>query len=210
MCVVVSGGSGVQSTAQEAALSRAGHHPVSPTKPVAIAEPSVKLDVFNTTMPVPDEGPEIHSQDDRRYIQDKVLRGIDNLLEGWAYPAIRDRVTVVYCHKPTLDVSWICHDDIAAMQRPEPAGRNFPVGGPETVRLLTIDDFCDKIQVVMKERSNIDAKPLIEQMHKAYTFYNESPDEPFKVDMGPVLKELPCQLATIEEWDRRHPLPAVN
>ncbi|KAI0145400.1 hypothetical protein GGR57DRAFT_480594 [Xylariaceae sp. FL1272] len=302
MRVVVFGGSGVQGAAQVAALSRAGHHPVSvsrspkptqvdgkqietaaadfgdsaatenalkdadvvflnlpstsfqPSEPVisgakAIGEavlktPSIKVVVFNTSMPVPDEGPEIHSQDDRRHIRG-MLRDmgvplisiepvvfLDNLLEGWALPPIRDRDTVVYCHKPTLDVSWICHDDIAAlmmaaMERPQLIGRNFAVGGPETVRLpvltekvsrgwgkplkhefQTVDDFCDKIQQAMESRSNIDATPLIKQMHRAYTFYNESPDEPFKIDMEPVLKELPCNLTTIEEWARRHPLPA--
>lgn len=37
-------------------------------------------------------------------------------------------------------------------------------------------------------------------MFKAYTYYNEAPDEPFNIDMTPVLKELPVKLTTIEEW----------
>jgi hypothetical protein len=112
---------------------------------------------------------------------------------------------------------------IAAMQKPELAGRNFPVGGPETVRLpglaerlskawdrpigyefQTIDDFCQKIGAAMKKRSNIDGDMLMEQMFRAYTWYNDAPEEPFKIDMHAVLRELPAKLSSIEEWGRRH------
>jgi uncharacterized protein YbjT (DUF2867 family) len=202
--------------------------------------PNVKLIVFNTSMPVPDESKNIEAQDHRREMR-TILRDmglpvisiqpvcfLDNLLEGWAWPPIRDRNTVVYCHKPTLDVSWIGLDDvaqlmIAAMHKPELAGRNFPVGGPEIVRLpglaqrlskawdrpvqhefQTVDDFCQKIGAAMKQRANIDADVLMEQMYRAYTWYNHAPEEPFKIDMDAVLKELPAQLSTIEEWGRRH------
>jgi uncharacterized protein YbjT (DUF2867 family) len=200
---------------------------------------SVRLVVFNTSMPVPEEKLGIKAQDDRVDIR-RILREtglpvisiqpvvfLDNLLEGWAYPPIADRQTIVYCHKPDLKVSWICHHDIAllmiaAMDRPDLGGRNIAVGGPETVRLAelaeklsrawerpmayenqTVDDFCDKISVAMRERAGLDADRVISQMHKAYTFYNESPEEPFNVDMGPVLKELPAKLTPIEEWGKK-------
>ena len=302
MRVVVFGASGVQGSAQVAALVRAGHHPVAvsrnpkplsvegkdietfaadfsdstalqkslqdaatiflnlpstsfqPAEPTiaaarAVGEavkktPSIRLIVFNTSMPVPDESKDIEAQDHRREMR-TILRDmgllvisiqpvcfLDNLLEGWAWPPIKDRNTVVYCHKPTLDVSWISLDDVAALmvaaiERPDLAGRNFPVGGPETVRLpqlaeklghawgrdlkcdfQTIDDFCQKIGAAMRDRANIDADILMDQMFRAYTWYNDAPEEPFKVDMGPVLKELPASLSTIEEWGRRHK-PAV-
>ena len=202
--------------------------------------PSIELIVFNTSMPVPDESKNIEAQDHRRTMR-TLLRDmglpvvsiqpvcfLDNLLEGWAWPPIRDQQTIVYCHKPTLDVSWIGLDHVAelmvaAIQRPDLAGRNFPVGGPETVRLpqlaerlsrawgrelkvefQTIEDFCQKIGAAMKDRANIDADVLMDQMFRAYTWYNDAPEEPFKVDMEPVLKELPAKLSSIEEWGRRH------
>lgn len=202
------------------------------------------LIIFNTSMPVPEETKHIEAQDHRREMRE-LLRNelglpvismqpvvfIDNLLEGWAWPPIRDTNTIVYCHYPELNVSWICHDDIAscmigALKHPELAGRNIPIGGPETVRLpqlaeklsrawnremkyefQTVRDFCDKIGAAMKDRSGIDAEVLKEQMFRAYTWYNEAPEEPFKVDMGPVLKELgmkPDALTPIEDWGRRH------
>lgn len=201
---------------------------------------SIKLIVFNTSMPVPDESKNIEAQDDRRVMRES-LRGmglpvismqpvcfLDNLLEGWAWPPIRDRSTLVYCHKPTLDASWISLDNLARLMiecisRPDLAGRNFAVGGPETVRLpqlaeklskgwekeikhefQTVEDFCEKIGAAMRERSGIEADVLMEQMYRAYRWYNDAPEEPFNIDMGPVLKELPAGLVGIEEWARTH------
>ncbi|KAK1764208.1 hypothetical protein QBC33DRAFT_561952 [Phialemonium atrogriseum] len=207
--------------------------------------PSVQLVVFNTSMPVPPSSHGIEAQEHRREIRDLLrARGIplvsiqpvvflDNLLEGWALPPILDTSTVVYCHAETLDVSWICHDDlarlmVAAMERGPGivAGRDFAVGGPETVRLAqlterlargwgrpldhesqSVDEFCDRISEAMGARSGLDAAVVVDQMRRAYTWYNEAPERPFRVDMGPVLEELPAALTTIEEWARRHPLP---
>jgi uncharacterized protein YbjT (DUF2867 family) len=202
----------------------------------------VKLIVFNTSMPVPLEPQDIKAQDDRREMR-RLLRAsgvpvisiepvvyIDNLLEGWALPPIRDRQTVVYCHKPDLQVSWICHHDVAqlmvaALSRPDLAGRNIPVGGPETVRLeqlaaklskawgrelkyenQTVADFCEKIGKTMQGRG-LETERIVKQMFKAYTYYNEAEDEPFNIDMAPVLKELPVKLTSIEEWARRRQPP---
>lgn len=201
----------------------------------------VRLIVFNTSMPVPDEPQDITAQDDRREMRRLIRESgvpvisiqpvvyLDNLLEGWALPPIRDHNTVVYCHKPTLQVSWICHHDVAqlmmaAMEHPELAGRNFAVGGPETVRLeqlteklsrawgrkldyecQTVADFCEKISKTMQGRG-LETQRIVTQMFKAYTYYNEAEDEPFNIDMGPVLKELPVKLTSIEDWaKKRHP-----
>jgi len=206
------------------------------------AAANVKLIVFNTSMPVPLEKQNITAQDDRREMR-RLLREsgvpvisiqpvvyIDNLLEGWPLPPIRDRQTLVYCHKPSLRVSWICHHDVAqlmvaALSRPDLAGRDIPVGGPETVRLeelagklsrawgrelsyecQSVADFCEKIGETMGKRG-LDRERIVGQMFKAYTYYNEAEDEPFRVDMGPVLEELPVKLTTIEEWAGRRKVP---
>ncbi|KAF2669822.1 NAD(P)-binding protein [Microthyrium microscopicum] len=208
----------------------------------AAKEHGIKLIVFNVSMTIPEVPQGIKAQEDRRIMRD-LLRDmglpvismqpvayIDNLLEGWALPPIRDRNTVVYCHRPDLQVSWICHHDLAqlmmaAMERPELAGRNFHVGGPETVRLeqlaeklsiawnikldydcQTVADFCDKISKNMQGRG-LDPDIIYKQMFKAYSWYNDAPEKPFDVDMAPILKELPVTLTPIEEWARTHPVP---
>lgn len=114
----------------------------------------VGLIVFNTSMPIPLQTQNIKAQDDRREIR-RLLRAsgvpvisiepvvyLDNLLEGWAVRALREENKVVYCHKPDLRVSWVCHHDVAtimcaAMHKLDwgTQERNIRVGGPETVVL---------------------------------------------------------------------------
>lgn len=209
----------------------------------AAASPSTKLIVFNTSLPVPEDKRGFAAQD-ARFDMRAILRGsgvptisiqpvvfLDNLLKGWAWPSIAGRNTIVYAHKETLDVSWICHDDlaqlmIAALERPHLAGRNFAVGGAETVRLpqlteklarawgraltyesQSIDAFCDRMRRVFDGRASLDADRLIGELRRIYIWYNESPERPFAVDMAPVLAELPVTLTPIEEWAKRQTLP---
>lgn len=203
----------------------------------AAKKADVPLIVFNTSMPVPKQVQDITAQDDRREMKRLLRKSVptisiepvvylDNLLEGWALPSIRDQQKVVYCHKPNLRVSWICHHDVAqimmaAMSRPDLAGRDMPVGGPETVVLSqlteklsntwgrklshenqTVADFCDKISKTMEGRG-LETDKVVSQMFKAYTYYNEAEDEPFNIDMEPVINELGVQLTPIEEWAKR-------
>jgi uncharacterized protein YbjT (DUF2867 family) len=203
---------------------------------------NVGLIVFNTSMPIPLIPQGMAATEDRREIR-RLLREsgvpvisiepvvfLNNLLEGWALPSIRDENRIVYCHPLDLDVSWISLHDvaqlmIAAMKRPQLGGRNFAVGGPETVRLpeltkklskgwgreldyksQSLTDFCDNISETMQGRG-LDVDSMVDDMFKSYTYYSESTDRPFKIDMGPVLKELPVTLTPIEEWARQNRPP---
>jgi uncharacterized protein YbjT (DUF2867 family) len=217
---------------------------IAATKAIAAAAKTsnVSLIIFNTSMPIAEIPQGIKAQDDRREMR-TILREsgvptisiqpvcyLDNLLEGWALPPIRDRNTVVYCHEPDLDVNWICHHDVAqlmlaAATRHHLAGRDFAVGGPETVRLpqlaeklsrawgrklkyecQTVADFCEKISKTMEGRG-LETERIVSQMFKAYTYYNESETRPFCIDMAPILEELPVTLTPIEEWAKTHPVP---
>ena len=181
---------------------------------------------------MPEETQHIEAQDDRREMRD-ILRAtgvpvisiqpvvfLDNLFTPWARPALIERNTIVYCHQETLEVAWICHEDIAnfmiaAMERPELAGRNLPIAGPETVclpqlteklsrawgRSLTyesqsVDDFCDNLGEAMKGQSSLDMDLVVEQMRRAYTYYRGSND--FNPDMSEVMELLPVKLTPIE------------
>ena len=209
----------------------------------AAATAGTRMLVFNTSLPVPQQRRGFAAQDARHEMRRRVMAAgvpavsiepvvfLDNLLKGWAWPSIaRDR-RIVYAHKETLDVSWICHDDlaalmIAALERPHLAGRSFAVGGAETVRLpqlagklgrawnlpltwqsQSIDDFCQRVRHVFEGRSSLEADRLIGELHRIYTWYNESPERPFRIDMAPVLRELPVVLTPIEVWAARQVLP---
>ncbi|KAI8309690.1 hypothetical protein K4K61_001422 [Colletotrichum sp. SAR11_59] len=214
---------------------------------------TVKLVVFNTSFPVPEKDAGIEAQETRREMR-RVLREatkgsgvavvslqpvvyLDNLLEGWALPRLRDEGRIVYCHKPDLEVSWICHDDLAALMvaalerdPKELDGRDIPVGGPETVRLSqlaeklgrawgrevghenqSVDDFAGEMAAALKgaleSQAGKEVETVVEETRKAYTWYNEAEEKPFKVDMGPVLKEFPAKLTPIEEWGKRKGCP---
>lgn len=207
------------------------------------ASPTTRALIFNTSLPVPREKRGFAAQDARHEMRRLVFASgvpavsiepvvfLDNLLKGWAWPSIEKDNKLVYAHKATLPVSWICHDDLAALmisalERPHLAGRSFAVGGAETVRLpelarklgqawnrpltwesQSIDAFCQRMGLVFEDRSSLEADRLIGELHRIYTWYNESPECPFQVDMAPVLKELPVRLTPIAEWARRQTLP---
>lgn len=209
----------------------------------AAAMPQPPLLVFNTSLPVPTEKRGFAAQDARHEMRRRIFAAgvpaisiepvvfLDNLLKGWAWPSIAQRNVLQYAHAPTLDVSWICHDDLAALMvaalaRPDLAGRSFPVGGPQTVRLpelnqilarawnrplawhsQSVDDFCRHMRAAMEGRSTLDVDAMIGELHRIYTWYNTAPERPFCVDMSAVLRELPAPLTSIEAWARRQVLP---
>lgn len=211
----------------------------------AAAAQGVRALVFNTSMPVPQEKLGFAGQDARHEMRRLVFASevpaisiqpvvfLDNLLKGWAWPEIVRRDTIVYPHREDLDVSWICHTDlaalmIAALERPHLAGRTFAVGGAETVRLpqlaaklsrawgrplayesQSIDAFCANMRRVFEKRATLDAEPMVQELGRIYRWYNESPTHPFRIDMTPVLKDLPVALTPIEDWAAAQHLPAA-
>ena len=205
----------------------------------AAACAGIGLVVLNTSLPLPARPLGFRAQD-VRFAQRDALRAsgvptisiqpvvyMDNLLRGWAYPSIADRDTFEYPHSPTLEVSWLCQDDLAALmcaaaERPQLAGRDIAVGGPEVLRgpdvarLLSrasgreirfvsqlVDAFAERMRAVFARDASLDADALTGELARIYRWYNEAPEKPFRVDMAPVLRELPVQLTTFAEWAAR-------
>ncbi|MBS7668715.1 SDR family oxidoreductase [Croceicoccus gelatinilyticus] len=198
--------------------------------------------VSNTSMPVPAEKRGFAAQDARHDMRARLFESgvdtvsiepvvyLDNLRQRWAWPSIVERGVVSYPHAPDLEVSWICHEDlarlmIAAIGRSDLSGKSIPVGGPETVRLpdLTarlsqgwgrkldwrsqpIPEFCEGMRRAFSGIATLEAERLMTELRRIYEWYNQSPEKPFRVDMEPVLKLLPAKLTSIEEWARRNPL----
>lgn len=205
----------------------------------AAGRPRIRSILFNTSLPVLDEKRGFAAQDARHEMRRILFASgvptisiqpvvfLDNLLKGWAWPPIAARNTIVYPHRETLEVTWICHDDLAALmiaglERPHLAGRSFAVGGAETVRLpqlaeklsrawgrplsyesQSVDAFCARMQQVFDGKTSLEADRLMSELHSIYTWYNSAPERPFKVDMTPVLRLLPVTLTPIETWASR-------
>lgn len=206
----------------------------------AAAKHQVKMLAFNTSMPMPAQKLGFASQDARIEMRERIFATgakavvlqpgvfLDNIFEKWAWPRLKAEDTLVYAHKETLDVTWISHHDVAALMisaisRPQVAGRWFPIGGPETVRLpqlvqrlsdawgrkisyisQTVDDFGEGMHRALAGRVSLDADRMVSELVRLYRWYNDAPEQPFKVDMAPVLKEIPAQLTSIRDWAATH------
>jgi uncharacterized protein YbjT (DUF2867 family) len=151
---------------------------------------------------------------------------MDNLLRPWALPTLQAEDVLEYAHDPALEVSWICAEDtaalmVAALARPATAGRDYTVGGQQVLRLpelaaalsavlgrplgwrsLPIPDFCERMRQLFKG-SGLDEAVLVGELSRIYEWYNTAPEKPFKVDMRPVLSELPVHLTPFSEWAAR-------
>lgn len=203
------------------------------------ARAGVRSIVFNTSLPLPARPLGMRAQD-VRFAQREAMGAhgvpvitlapvvyMDNLLRGWAYPEIVERNRFEYPHAPTLEVSWLCQDDLGALMaaaalRPELAGRTFAIGGPEVLRgpdvarclgeacgrtiefvSQPIEAFCARMRRVFERSSTLDADSMVRELERVYRWYNEAPEKPFRVDMAPVLRELPVKLTTFREWAGR-------
>ncbi|KAF2713212.1 NAD(P)-binding protein [Pleomassaria siparia CBS 279.74] len=169
---------------------------------------------------------EIKVQDDRREMR-RLLRD-----SGVSVISIQP---VVYLDNiqeagPPSILDMPSHHDVdqlmlACLSRPDLAGRNIPIGGPKTIHLSelteklsrawgrklnyecqTVPDFCDKISKTMPGRG-LETEKIVQQMFKAYTYYNEAEDKPFKFDMRHVLEDLKVELTPIEEWAKMRSVP---
>jgi uncharacterized protein YbjT (DUF2867 family) len=150
---------------------------------------------------------------------------MDNLLTNWAFPFITREGRYVYAHRPDMASNWICLDDvakfmIAALDRPDLEGAWLNIGGPERLlptevaeRLSTVTgrqvvyDRCseDEFGRLLADAFGDELTPeahaaIAENIAGFYRFNNESPVEPFAVDMEPVLARIPIKLTTFSEW----------
>lgn len=152
---------------------------------------------------------------------------MDNLLRGWAFPAIVDEGCFRYAHLPELEVSWICQADLAnlmlaAAARPRLGGKVFRVGGPETLRgaevahrlsaaagrpirfeSQSVEAFCEGMRPQVSRHPPAEAARLLEELGRIYRWYNEGAERPFTVDMRPVLEQLPVTLTPFADWAAR-------
>jgi len=153
---------------------------------------------------------------------------MDNLLTNWAFPHIVGEGRYRYPHRAGLEASWISLDDvakfmIAAIDRPDLEGAWLNIGGPQVLKPPQVVETLSKVigkplvydpmtpaefgkmlcdafgdEITPEERAVM--QPFIEAF---YTFSNETPMTPFKVDMGPVLERIPIEMETLETWAKR-------
>ncbi|NJC32883.1 uncharacterized protein YbjT (DUF2867 family) [Sphingomonas jejuensis] len=149
-----------------------------------------------------------------------------NLRFPWVVAGIRDEGVIRYPHDETLPVSWISQEStadlmIAAMDRPALAGQAFNVGGPDAIcgpelarRLSPVVGRSLRFETLpvatfatrMAARFGAESLPtptLIDALERIYHWYNHGAEQPFTVDMTPILTLLPAPPEPIERWAAR-------
>ncbi len=148
---------------------------------------------------------------------------MNNLLGSWIKPVLNQGV-YRYPHKPDLASDWICHEDlakfmIAALKRPDLAGRKIHVGGPERLTTLQVVDIVSqamgkplKFEYVTPRKfaetfydahghtSGIPRELYVGAFDSFYTFNNDAPQKPFQADVHAALALIPVRLTDMRSW----------
>lgn len=195
----------------------------------------VKLLVWNTSgfiQPVRTGNPSIDvSIDVRDYLQQSGLPYIiiqpsvylENLLGPWTAPFVVNDDRVAYPSPADMPVSWIASADVsalvvAALQRPDLAGSNWPVSGSEnpdgpglaqafsaglgrdvTYYAMPPQDFGGILDGMFGPGAGAGAASEYQRM---WDFPEQRPN--FQADMQPVLAELPVTMTSISQWVAQH------
>lgn len=147
---------------------------------------------------------------------------MENWLGPWTASSVRDHNEVSYPVLVDRKMGWIASEDVgalvvAALERPELAGRRYPISGIETptgpelavlfsnalgrdisYRTMTPEEMG----AVLDEAFGPGAGDGVAEMYRRE---QEDPDPPAKHhDMTVVLDDLPVRMSTIEEWVTLH------
>ena len=140
-----------------------------------------------------------------------------NLAAPWSAPMIVNDGVAAYPLPADFPVSWISWEDlaayaIAALKRPELAGREFQVGGPER---LTGTEVAAALSHAVGRRVNYVAVPLPDfaaglahsfgqetanEITSHYAWIQRQPVSPLSVDIAPALAALPIAPTRFADW----------
>lgn len=149
---------------------------------------------------------------------------MDNLLTNWVKPGLINDGLYQYPHAPSMAANWICLDDvakfmIAALNRDDLIGERIIIGGKEALkpeqvasalsnaigRTITFDyitprQFGELMYDLFGDVSPLDRDSYAAALDGFYTYVNETNGHSFLVDMAPVLKRIPIELTSLEQW----------
>jgi uncharacterized protein YbjT (DUF2867 family) len=200
----------------------------------AAKEAQVGLLVWNTSGPMPasrtgDPGIDVRL-DTAEYLRASGVPAIilqptaymENLLGPWTAPFVRDHNQVAYPNKPEACIGWIAAADVAALmvaalERPELAGRSFAISGLENA---SGPELAAAFSAGLGRQIGYHALPprefgaildhlfgpgagnaAADQYQRAW----ESGEYPVMyTDMKPVLEALPVRMHTLREWVAEH------
>ena len=147
----------------------------------------------------------------------------ENLFGPWTATGLAAHNELAYPVPATQPINWLASDDlgaltVAALERPELAGRTFVIGGPEsltgpelaaavaaglgrdvTYRPMPPAEFRDIL-------SKLVGPEIAAAVARGYELLWAGQDHHslFQADMVPVLQALPVRLTTVREWAAQH------
>ncbi|MEQ9465741.1 MAG: NmrA family NAD(P)-binding protein [Haliea sp.] len=217
----------------------------------AAEQSAIRRIVFNASLYVGDR-PVGHVAHDVRHgiIQDLLASPVpatavcpvifmENMLRGWALPALRERQVLSYPHGEDLPVSWVSLDDVARIMialadDPEAIDRRYVIGGPEALRgaetaaalsrawgreirfeSLPVEDFARRMGGLFGGGDRAAEDRIATDLHAIYSWYNTQRPSPFTVDMSQFRQRHALPLLRVDDWARLHPIfppitPEVN
>ncbi len=155
---------------------------------------------------------------------------MENMLRGWALPALRERQVLSYPHGEDLPVSWISLDDVARVmivlaEDPGAVDRRYVIGGPEALRgaetaaalgrawgreirfeSLAVEEFARRMGALFGGGDRATEERIARDLHAIYSWYNTCRPSPFNVDMSDFQERHAVSLLRVEDWARRHPI----
>lgn len=152
---------------------------------------------------------------------------MDNFAAAWMAPGIVQNGIVAYPLPAAAEAAWIAADDaaalaIAALRRPELAGRVVEIGGPEA---LTGDAIAARFAAALGRPVRYEAialddferglnasfgAPTGTDITAQFRWYEDrGTTRRVTVDMAPVLADLPVHLTPLAEWIAGHDWTAL-
>jgi uncharacterized protein YbjT (DUF2867 family) len=195
----------------------------------AAAAAGVKLIVFNTSGSVPEARTGAALVDAKRdvvaYLRQAGIPNIvlsptlymSNIAAPWSAPAIMHDGVFAYPLPADFPVSWISREDmaafaVAALKRPDLAGRTIRIGGPQS---LTGTGIANVLSTVVGRRVSYAPIPLPDfaaalnasfggttgdETAAVYRWLTSQAPSPLAVDIGPALAELPIRPTRFADW----------
>lgn len=205
----------------------------------AAEKAGVQLIIVNSSMWAPDEPCGQYNFDGVLSMEETMRAGpipvivfrptlfMSNLHGDWVKDNLRKGL-YRYCHKPDLASDWICLEDVAqfmvaALKKPELAGRKIGIGGPDRLTTLQVVDlvgeamgkklrfehvtprqFGEEFWNLWGDKMGISHEAFVDGFDSFYTMNNEDPRKPFQADVKAALELFPeVKLTTMRDWAAR-------
>jgi len=206
----------------------------------AVEHADVQRIVFNTSLYVGDQPAGHVAHDTRHTIVERLFASsvvatvvcpvifMENMLRGWALPALQERQVLSYPHDDELPVSWISLVDVARIMirlanEPDAENRRFVVGGPQALRgrdtaaalssawgreirfeSLPVATFAQRMGELFGGGDRSSSERIAIDLQRIYSWYNTHSPSPFTVDMTNFLTRYPLAMLSVEDWAMRH------